>query len=254
MSGRNLFGNPNCTFGMANTNDSDDEQEAFEFSVTDLVGNCASYTATSFEDLRAKVAIDAGVLSPCILLLFHADGGAIEDSEEIREVVGRHPPPHKVDFVNKLEEVKNEVSEWSAGEWIRAVKLHQGLGDQHVALHAQPLQAADNKFNVKMHEWAEFHSVFEKEEEARAEDLKAATALGVHELLRGGGGEPFLHDAAGCGDAECWNPDVRAAMCSACKILGVQQVDISPYDSVKGQFVRKKTLELMCSARRKLIY
>jgi len=250
MSGRRAYVNEEGLWARP----LDYEEEAMEFSVTDLVGNCASYTATSFAALRAKVAIDAGVLSPCILLLFHADGGAIEDSDEIREVVGRYPPPHKVDFVNKLEEVKNEVSEWSAAKWIRAVKVHQWLGDQHVALHAQPLQAADQKFNVKMREWAEFNSVFEKEEDARAADLKAEIALGVHvdEVLRGER-EPFLHDAAGCGNAECRNLDLRAALHNVRKRFGARDQHTWNLDSSTGQLMRKETLKAMCSARRKLI-
>lgn len=104
----------------------------------------------------------------------------------------------------------------------------------------------------------EFNSAFDKGEDARAEELKAEIALGIHEVLRGGG-EPFLHDAAscvGCGNAKCRKPPVRVAVRSACMILGVRREDIIPHDknSALGRAIQKKTLELICSARRKLIY
>jgi len=100
-------------------------------------GNSATYEADSIEELRMQLAIQTGVLSPCIRLFKRSDNTLIEDAHKIDEVFGKNMPPHEVNSVNIQEGEKKGISDWDAEKWIQAFKLHIRLGDQNVVQHAE---------------------------------------------------------------------------------------------------------------------
>merc|ERR1719193_909141 len=110
----------------------------------------------------------------------------IEDTHE--------EPLTELRSVNKLEGAKLEVGDWASEKWIHVSKLHLRYGDQNFIEHAGSLISADEQFDEKIHEWVidMIHP-----QEATAEDVKAAIALGIDIMsVRGGYGLTLLHAAA----------------------------------------------------------
>jgi len=180
--------------------------EVIEFSIRDMGGNATAYTATSIEELRVRLAMQAGVLSPCILLFKR--GSIIEDTHKIDQVFGNDMPPHEVDIVNNLEGAKKGVSDWIATKWIHAFKLHVRYGDQHVVHHAEPLITVDDGFREKMRLWVvdTIYNIQDirtrKQADERLEDIKAAITLGIDVHVSNESGDTLLSRAAQYGYTE----------------------------------------------------
>jgi len=179
--------------------------EVIEFSVRDMGGNSSTYKAGSIEELRMQLAIQAGVLSPCILLFKRSGNSLIEDAHKIDEVFDKDMPPHEVNSVNNLEGAKKGVSDWSATKWIHAFKLHVRLGDQNAAQHAKSLISVDKEFHEKIRQWVVdmINNMRSYEDVDKcAEDIKAAIGLGLDVRASGGHGLTLLHRAALNGHVE----------------------------------------------------
>jgi len=130
-----------------------EENMFFEFSVTYMGGNTVMYKAGSIEELRMRIALEVGVLSPCIRLFKRLDYSLVEDSHKITEIFDPAKQPHELCSVNNLEGVKQEVTDWSPQMWVRTSMLHLRYGDPNTAEHAEPLKSADKRFREKMDEW-----------------------------------------------------------------------------------------------------
>ena len=102
--------------------------ELIEFKVTNMGGDTTVYKASSIEELRVSAAMQAGVLSPCIMLFRGSDNLIIEDTHE--------EPLTELRSVNKLEGAKQEVRDWTYQKWIHVSKLHLRYGDQNFIEHA----------------------------------------------------------------------------------------------------------------------
>lgn len=160
--------------------------EVIEFRVTNIAGNVRGYKARSLEDLRMQLAIEAGVLSPCMVLFKQSDHTVVpEQAEDVGELFGIDArEPHELYSVNNEEAVKQEVRDrWSAKKWIDTVECHVRHGDENVVERARELALMDTRFRDKMHTWVrtvidEAWSFAALEE--HAEDIKVACALGVN--------------------------------------------------------------------------
>lgn len=132
--------------------------EVYEFRVTNMAGvNATTYKARTIKELRVRLAIQAGVLFPCILLFKRADNTVVKDAYKIEDVFREAPKPYELSFINGKEHVvKRVVTGWSAEKWIDVAESHVYCGDEHVMQHAAPLKLADQKFDEKMDEWVEF--------------------------------------------------------------------------------------------------
>jgi len=164
---------------------SNDEQ-LIEFNVTNMGGYATAYKVNSIEELRVRIAMQAEILSPCILLFKASDNRMVEDTDEEPLTVLRS--------VNNLQRVKQEVGNWASEKWIHVSKLHLRYGDQNFIEHAGPLISADERFHNKMHQCVRgmIHP-----QEATAEDVKAAIALGIDIMsVRGDLERTLLHAAA----------------------------------------------------------
>jgi len=180
-----------------------DMTEVIEFNVTDMGGNATVYKASSIEELRMRIAIQTGVLSPCIQLFKRSDYRVIEDAHKISEIFDpdiKHP--HELHSVNNQESVKQEVAYWSLNMWIRTSMLHLRYGDQNIVEHAKPLKSADTRLRDKMHEWIVdmSHAAWQYQHlDQLVNKIKALIALGLDIDVAGDVGWTLLHEAACCG-------------------------------------------------------
>ena len=169
-----------------------------EFNVTSVRGDVTVYKANSIEELRVRVAMQTGLLSPCIQLFKRSDNRMIEDTYRVgQEFDDAQEPLTDLHAVNILEQAKQEVGDWTSEKWIRVSKQHLWYGDQNIVEHAGSLISADERFHGKMREWKEkmiddiwFYS---------AEEVKAAIAIGVDMSGAGKSGQTLLHAAAELG-------------------------------------------------------
>ena len=75
-------------------------------------GDATKYEAKSFEELRVRIAMKVGVLSPCIVLLQKSNGAEIKDSDDVNKIFTGATQPYELHCVNNEEAVKRDVDEW----------------------------------------------------------------------------------------------------------------------------------------------
>ena len=174
--------------------------ESVKFKVASMVGDAMTYEASSIEELRMRLAMQAGVLSPCILFFKGVCHTLVEDADDLATVFHGATPPYELSLINNEEGVKRGVGEWSSDEWIRVLNLHLRHGDDNIARHAESLISADEAFEEKMRRWIRKvipHSY--KRLDKHADGIKAIIALGMDINVAddvGTCGYTLLHGAA----------------------------------------------------------
>jgi len=175
----------------------ENENEVYQFRVKNMAGDASTFEATTIEELRMRLAIQAGVLYPCIVLLKGVDKAVVEDAHEVGEVFRGSMQPYELLSINNEESVKKEVTAWSPVKWFEVVEAHERYGNENIVERAMPLKLADQEFGRKMGEWARgvmapprrkllFHN--------RAKRVKTAIAFGIDALaIADETGYTFLH-------------------------------------------------------------
>jgi len=161
------------------------ENEVYEIHLKNLVGGASTHKVGTVQELRVRLALEAGVLSPCIVLCKCEGHRVVEDTDEIGEVFRGEAQPYELYSINNEEGAKKDVTGWSADKWLDAVEAHGRYGDERLMDTQEllrPLKLADKEFERKMREWGEI--IFEKAQSHRLLDevagrVKAALALGV---------------------------------------------------------------------------
>jgi len=175
-----------------------ENKEVYQFRVNNMTGDAFTFEATTFKELRVRLAIQAGVLCSCIVLLKGVDKAVVEDFYEIGEVFHGSMQPYELFSINNEESVKKEVAAWRPAQWFEVVEAHKRYGDENIVERAKPLKQADQEFERKMSEWAREiiignHEFFKY----REKDVKTAIAFGIDVVaITDEKGYTFLHLAA----------------------------------------------------------
>jgi len=132
----------------------ENENGVYQFRVKNMAGDASTFKATTIEELRMRLATQAGVLYPCIVLLEGVNKAVVEDSHEVAEVFRGSMQPYELLSINNEESAKKEVAAWSPEQWFEVVEKHERYGDENIVERAMPLKLADQEFERKMVKWA----------------------------------------------------------------------------------------------------
>ena len=161
-----------------------------------------TYRCTSIKELRLELAIQHGVLCPCIGLFAQPEDLVIKNDHDF----GASGPPQlcKLHVINNQYNdkwLKEEVAHWTATEWIRELEPHATHDAQDTRI-VERATAMDARFEEKMREWLvgviEDTMSFD-DLDAVVEDVRIASALGVSMNAVDPNGKSLLHRAAAYG-------------------------------------------------------
>lgn len=190
---------------------SDEKADVIHFSVKNLVGDVSVYKCGSIQDLRMRLALEAGLLFPCILLFRQSDHTMLVEDAVDFEI------NNQLYFINNEHGVRRDIADWSSQKWIQVLKCHiYRYGDEHVARHAKGLISGDPRgFGKKMRDWGTqvMRSPESSEDVDFLVDLIRIMAVVQEELGDDGNtcilvdapdhyGRTLLHIAAGCNHRE----------------------------------------------------
>jgi len=228
----------------------EENAEDIEFRVTNLRGDTSIRKAAGIRELRLKLAIDAGVLFPCIVLMKHEknkslyststpaqvleveDGGA---DNMLSKVFHGESQPFFLTWVNNEESMKHEVvHKWTGDTWASVLKAHILFGDENVVTHAHTCIQFDDlggqAFREKMDAWIKNiinayrprftgqydDGIAERRERHRRDMLLVLIgplmACNVNLCVRGKYGFTWLHRAAQHGDMDLLDLWINAGL------------------------------------------
>lgn len=195
----------------------EDEKEVIECRVTNMVGETSVHGTSAIEELRVRLAMEAGVLSPCILLFKQSDNTVVENSHNLAHIFDGES--YKLYSINIKECIikNNDVLQWSAEEWSHIFRSHARYGDKRVIEHAEPLISRTyDGFQEKMRVWAKelVNDAWSFEGlDTHAELIKSAIALGVNMVdVTDHFQRTLLHQAANCGHMDVLHALIEAKL------------------------------------------